>query len=153
MTASQLNWLDRVVAAISPMAGVRRGQARMALDVLRKYEAAEVSRRTTGWKAASTSANVEIEASIDRVRARSSQMVRDNEYAKAAIRALTTHIVGTGITVIPKLKAERERLARLERRRVRRRRPARSRRPDAPGLLDLERTRRGARPPPLAPGG
>jgi lambda family phage portal protein len=108
MTAPQLNWFDRVVSSISPEAGVRRMQARMALGVIRKYESAEVGRRTSGWKAASSSANVEVEASIDRVRARASQMVRDNEYAKAAIRALTTHIVGTGITVIPKLKAERD---------------------------------------------
>lgn len=103
-----LNFIDRLVAVISPEAGVRRGQARMALDVLRKYEAAEVGRRTSGWKAGSGTANVEALGSIVNLRNRSSQMVRDNEYAKAAIRALATHIVGTGITVIPELKAERD---------------------------------------------
>lgn len=100
--------VDRLVEAISPERGIRRAQARMALDVVRKYEAAEVGRRTQGWKAGSGSANVELYGSLPRLRDRASQQIRDNEYAKAAIRALRTHIVGTGITVIPELKSERE---------------------------------------------
>lgn len=102
------NIFDRLVEVISPERGVRRAQARMALDVVRKYEAAEHGRRTQGWKAGSGSANVEVVDSLATLRNRASQQVRDNEYAKAAIRALRTHIVGTGITVIPDLAAERD---------------------------------------------
>lgn len=104
----QSNIFDRVVEAFSPERGIRRAQARMALDVVRKYEAAEVGRRTQGWKAGSGSANAEIDGSLGRLRDRAAQQIRDNEYAKAAIRTLRTHIVGTGITVIPDLKSERE---------------------------------------------
>lgn len=102
------NFFDRLVEAISPERGVRRAQARMALDVVRKYEAAETGRRTQGWKAGSGSANAEVYGSLGRLRDRASQQIRDNEYAKAAIRTLRTHIVGTGIAVIPELKSERD---------------------------------------------
>jgi lambda family phage portal protein len=104
----QLNWFDQLVSTFNPQAGVRRGQARMALDVLRKYEAATTGRRASGWTAGAGSANAEVHSSLATVRNRASQMVRDNEYAKAAVRALATHIVGTGITVVPKLRAERD---------------------------------------------
>lgn len=102
-----MNFLDRVIAEISPHRAVHRAQARMQLDVIRKYEAADNGRRQSGWKAGSGTANVEISQGIDRVRNRCSQMVRDNEYAKKVITTLTTKIVGTGITVIPELKSER----------------------------------------------
>lgn len=102
-----MNILDRLIAEISPQWGVQRSTARMQLDVMRKYEAADVGRRQSGWKAGSGTANVEISQGIDRVRNRCSQMVRDNEYAKKVIVTLATKIVGTGITVIPELKSER----------------------------------------------
>lgn len=103
-----MNALDSLIAHISPGRAVQRATARMQLDVLRKYEAGETGRRQQGWKAGSGTANVEIAGGIDRVRNRCSQMVRDNEYAKKVIVTLTTKIVGTGITVIPDLKAERD---------------------------------------------
>mgnify|MGYP000107808176 CR=1 FL=1 len=102
-----MNIFDRVIAEISPQRAVQRAQARMQLDVIRKYEAADTGRRQQGWKAGSGTANVEILGGIDRVRNRCSQMVRDNPYAKKVIVTLTTKIVGTGITVIPDLESER----------------------------------------------
>lgn len=102
-----MNILDLAIAALSPSTGVRRATARMQLDVIRKYEAGEVGRRQSGWKAGSGTANVEISDGIDRVRNRCSQMVRDNEYAKKVIATLSTKIVGTGITVLPEDAAER----------------------------------------------
>lgn len=105
---SNSNLFDRLIEAVSPERGIRRAQARMALDLVRKYEAAEVGRRSQGWKAGSGSASAEVFGSLATLRNRAAQQVRDNEYAKAAIRALRTHIVGTGITVVPDLKSERE---------------------------------------------
>lgn len=104
----RLNLFDRAIEMVAPGAALRRGMARMQLDVLRKYEAAETGRRASGWKAGGGSANVEVFQGLSLVRNRARQMVRDNEYAKAAVRALATGIVGsTGITVIPDQKAER----------------------------------------------
>ena len=100
-------WLDRLINAVSPERGVRRAQARLQLDVMRKYQAAEQGRRTNDWKAGSGTANAETIGGINILRNRARQMVRDNPHAKKAVTALATHIVGTGITVIPDDKAER----------------------------------------------
>lgn len=102
-----MNPVDRLVETIAPAWALRRVHARMQLDLVRKYEAAEVGRRTNGWKAGSGTANAEILPGIDRVRNRSRQMIRDNEYGKKAVHTLATKIVGTGIVSIPELKSER----------------------------------------------
>lgn len=101
------NFFDRAVELFSPAAALQREQARMALTAMRKYEAANVGRRTADWKAGGGTANAEILQGLSIVRNRARQAVRDNEYAKRGVHALATGIVGTGITVIPDLKSER----------------------------------------------
>jgi lambda family phage portal protein len=97
-----VNLFDRAIELFAPHAAVRREQARLQLTALRAYESGLQGRRTSGWKAGSGSASAEILPSLSTVRNRSRQMIRDNEYAKAAIRALATGVVGsTGINVIP----------------------------------------------------
>jgi lambda family phage portal protein len=103
------NGLDRMIEVFRPERAVARAHARMTMDHVRKYEAAEMGRRTSGWKAGSGSSSAEVAPSLERVRNRARQMVRDNEYAKKAVITLATKIVGTGITVIPEMKAERDR--------------------------------------------
>ena len=93
------NWIDRVVASLNPLAGVRRAQARLALEQVRAYEASKFSRTTADWNAGGGSANAEIGPSLTRVRNRCRQMVRDNEYASRGLDALVAHTVGTGIEV------------------------------------------------------
>ena len=92
-----LNWLDRAVNFVSPSTGVRRVQARMALDMARSYEAAKVGRRGEGWKAGSGNANAEILPALSRVRNRCREVVRNNEYASAALNSLVSNTVGIGI--------------------------------------------------------
>src|SRR3546814_4108848 len=92
-----MNWFDNAIAVVAPGAGLRRAQARMGLEVMRKYEAAKVSRHTSVWTAFGTSANAEIGSSFAAVRNRVRQMVRDNEYAARGLEALVTYTVGTGI--------------------------------------------------------
>ena len=55
-----MNLIDQLVGMINPMAGLRRAQARSALELMRGYDAAKVGRRTDGWVANGGSANVEI---------------------------------------------------------------------------------------------
>ena len=100
--------LDRAIAAFAPGWAVSRAQARLALDSIRAYEAASTGRRTSGWNAPSTGANLELATGFDRVRARARDMVRNNEYAASAVRRMTTALVGTGIQISPADKAERE---------------------------------------------
>ena len=56
-----------------------------------------VSRLTSDWVTSSTSADAEIDGSLIRLRNRSRQLVRDNCYARQAIRAIGANVVGRGI--------------------------------------------------------
>lgn len=94
-----MNWIDRTIAYVSPESGVRRAQARVALDMARAYEAAKLGRRTDGWNPGSGSANAEIATSLPAVRNRCRQMVRDNEWASRALDSLVSNTVGTGISI------------------------------------------------------
>jgi lambda family phage portal protein len=93
-----MNWIDNLVSFVSPMSGVRRAQARMALDTVRAYDAAKVGRRTDGWIAGGGSANAEIAPALHRVRQRCRDVVRNNEYAASALDKLVSNTVGTGFT-------------------------------------------------------
>lgn len=94
-----MNIIDKIVEVYDPIAAVRRAQARLAMEHVRAYDAAKVGRRTGGWHTPSSSANVEVNQALERVRNRSRDMVRNNEYAARAIDSLTANTVGTGITV------------------------------------------------------
>ena len=63
----------------------------------RAYEGAMVSRLTADWVTSSTSADAEIDGSLVRLRNRSRQLVRDNAYARQALRSIASNVVGHGI--------------------------------------------------------
>lgn len=73
----------------------------------RMYEGAKVSRLTSDWVTAGTSADAEIKSSLPRLRNRSRQLVRDNDYAKQAIRAIKANVIGTGIRLQSQVKMQR----------------------------------------------
>ena len=70
--------------------GFRRPRRRM-------YEGARVSRLTSDWIANGNSADAEIKGSLSRLRNRSRQLVRDNDYARQAVRAVKNNVIGTGV--------------------------------------------------------
>jgi len=74
----------------------RKGSAPSGRD-RRAYEGSIVSRLTSDWVTSSTSADAEINSSLVRLRNRSRQLVRDNAYARQALRAITTNVIGHGI--------------------------------------------------------
>lgn len=82
--SSILGWLQR---GAEPMPAPRR----------RMYQGAMVGRLTSDWVTAGTSADAEIKGSLPRLRNRSRQLVRDNDYARQAIRAVKNNVIGTGI--------------------------------------------------------
>jgi lambda family phage portal protein len=92
-----MNFIDNLVGFINPVAGVKRFQARMALEVARGYDAAKIGRRTAGWHAGGGSANAEIGPALSRVRNRCREVVRNNEYAAMALDSLVTNTIGDGI--------------------------------------------------------
>lgn len=63
----------------------------------RSYEGAATNRLTGDWTALNTSADSEILTSLRVLRARSRQLVRDNEYAKNVVRVITNNVIGQGI--------------------------------------------------------
>ncbi|MDE3037357.1 MAG: phage portal protein [Pseudomonadota bacterium] len=101
-------WLDDVIGFFSPMAGFKRRQARMALDLTRAYEGAKVGRRTDSWFTPSTSANTEIYVAGRKLRDRARDIVRNNPYGKKARRIFSDNFVGTGI--IPQARVASDRL-------------------------------------------
>lgn len=92
-----MNFIDRIVNFVDPMAGVKRVRARQALDMARAYDAAQISRQTQGWQTTGGSANAEIGPAMSRVRNRARDIVRNNEYGKNAHRALVNNTIGDGI--------------------------------------------------------
>lgn len=64
----------------------------------RAYDGAKTGRRTSGWVSASNSANVEITSSLNLLRNRSRELVRNNPYAAKVMRVLCTNYIGIGIT-------------------------------------------------------
>lgn len=63
----------------------------------RMYQGATISRLTSDWVSSGTSADSEIRGSLTRLRNRSRQLVRDNDFARQAIRTVQNNVVGTGI--------------------------------------------------------
>lgn len=102
------NWLDHSISFLAPRYGLQRAQARIGLETVRKYEAAAMNRHTAGWTATGASVNDEVASGFERVRNRSREMVRNNEWANAAVRKKTTSLIGSGITVSPDLASERD---------------------------------------------
>ena len=71
------------------------------------YEGAKVSRLTADWVTGGTSADAEIKGSLARLRNRSRQLVRDNDYARQAIRAVKNNVIGTGIRMQSQVRMQR----------------------------------------------
>lgn len=92
-----MNVLDRLIAVFSPALGVRRWQARQAMEHIRAYEGAKRGRRTASWDAKGSSANAENLPALSTLRNRSSDLVRNNPWAKKAIGNWVDDAIGTGI--------------------------------------------------------
>jgi lambda family phage portal protein len=68
-----------------------------ATNSKRAYAGAAMGRLNSDWTALNTSADTEIITSLRTLRARSRELLRDNEYAKAAVRIIKNNVVGSGI--------------------------------------------------------
>lgn len=95
------NLIDRAIMYVSPQAGVRRLRSRMVADQIRRFDAAGHGRRFDDWKTGNTTANQETEMSLDRLRARSRDLVRNNVWARKALNVISDNVIGTGIRPTP----------------------------------------------------
>lgn len=71
----------------------------------RMYAGAAMTRLNSDWNALNTSADSEIITSLRPLRARSRELIRDNEYAKAAVRLIKNNVIGTGIGMQAQVKS------------------------------------------------
>lgn len=98
-----MNWLDQAISEFSPSWGLRRVNARRALELAgRAYEAARRDHRTTSWHTSGASANAEVACSEEIVRNRSRDLIRNNGYALQIVETFADHVIGTGIVSAPK---------------------------------------------------
>lgn len=91
-----MSWLDSVSRTIAPIWSLKRQRARLALDMLRHYEAATVGRRTQGWRRPMTDANAAIAPSISMLRDVARDLVRNNGYAESGLSTIVDQAVGYG---------------------------------------------------------
>jgi lambda family phage portal protein len=64
----------------------------------RLYGGAQINRLTSDWMATNTSADSEIRTSLRTLRFRTRQLIRDNDYAKNAVRTIKNNVVGKGMS-------------------------------------------------------
>ncbi|HEX7127291.1 MAG TPA: phage portal protein [Thermodesulfobacteriota bacterium] len=96
------HWVDRLTIGLFPRATLRRLQARAAAEfLLRHYDAAAGTRRTSGWPRVHGDANAVIAPALATVRAHTRDLVRNNRWAQKAYRAIGNKGVGWGITAKP----------------------------------------------------
>src|SRR5512140_2677989 len=91
-----MNAIDKVIGYFAPERAYRRARFRAATEVF-AYDGAKSGRRTDGWIAPGGDANSEVGASLQALRNRSRDLLRNNPYAAKAITELVGNTVGTGI--------------------------------------------------------
>lgn len=73
----------------------------------RGFEAGMYSRLVADWITSSTSMDAELRTSLSRMRDRSRDLVRNNDYARSAQRAVTNNVVGQGVRMQAAVKMRR----------------------------------------------
>lgn len=97
--------LERALAAISPSWAAARGEARLrasrawAIEAARNYDAGNISRRTKGWNPTAASGSAALSTGLDRLRARSRDLARNNEWAGKGLAVIEDDVVGSGFAV------------------------------------------------------
>lgn len=92
---SKQRFSDKLIGWFSPQMALKRVQAREKLQ--RKYEGATETRRTVGWNTSNSSSQKETYQSLEKLRDRSRDLLRNNAYAKRAQESFKNNVVGKGI--------------------------------------------------------
>lgn len=73
----------------------------------RLYAGANINRFTANWLTAGTNADSEIRSSLQALRNRARQLCRDSDYARQALRTITSNVIGQGIQFQSQVKMQR----------------------------------------------
>ena len=85
----------------------RRKPAPAARVSRRGFDGAMYNRLVADWITSSTSMDAELRSSLKRLRDRSRDLVRNNDYARSAQRAITNNVVGQGVRMQSAVKMRR----------------------------------------------
>ena len=94
-----MNWLDNLIAWISPQAGARRAAWRSEYDSLRHYDAGSNHRLNGAWYPQNWSGEVTDRQSRDMVRARARDLERNSDFMAGVLGAYKRNVVGGGFTL------------------------------------------------------
>lgn len=95
-----MNWLDSMIAAVSPRWGYERSVWRQGLEEqLRSYDAAGFDRINSGWRVVNQSAELTDRPGRDIVRARARDLERNSDIAQSVLHAYRRNVVGKGFTL------------------------------------------------------
>jgi lambda family phage portal protein len=105
----KLNAIDRMIAFVSPQAGLARLRSRTAMAVASGYVGARKDRNATAlWSAlGGVSADADTLPDLDVLRARAHDLVRNDPMAQSAVSTKVAHVIGAGHVVRPELDAKR----------------------------------------------
>ncbi|WP_189615621.1 phage portal protein [Pigmentiphaga litoralis] len=102
-----MNMLDKAIAYVSPEKAVRRLQSRGMLALAGGYSGARMDRAAlAGWRPGTGSPSTDIDLDLPTLRARSRDLARNAPVATGAINTSVTHVVGTGLSLKPRIDAE-----------------------------------------------
>jgi lambda family phage portal protein len=94
--------LERALMTVAPGMALKRLRARAAAQLLlRHFDAASTGRRTENWSRRGTDANTAAGASLGSLRYLARDLVRNNGWARNAVRVITRNTVGCGIVAKP----------------------------------------------------
>lgn len=106
----EINPIDWVVSFFSPEAGMRRVAARNIAQVMNGYEqggASTQKKSMRGWIARALGPKDDIDLSLDTLRGRSRDLFMNGPIGAAALKTTNTNVIGTGLRVKSRIKAER----------------------------------------------
>ena len=104
-TAGKLGLFDRFVGAFNPGSLVRRGQNRLADIYINQhlkrnaYQSSEINRLNEHWTSSNEEINSILYRELDKMRARSRWLLRNNPHAMGMMNAYISHIIATGLTL------------------------------------------------------
>ena len=103
-----MNVVDSMIAVLAPCTALKRMQARARINLITNsgYSESGASRRKNsmkGWKARSESPQKDIDLNLNLLRQRSRSLYMSNPIATSAIKTSRTNVVGSGLSVKPKI--------------------------------------------------
>jgi lambda family phage portal protein len=114
-TALRVSGWDRFLISIFPKWGLERVRARATTSMLeRHFDAAQGSRRTSGWSRSASDANVANRPALTALRELSRDLRRNNGWARRGITSVVNNTVGWGILAKPSDRSRARSQAALE---------------------------------------